>query len=129
MDPASLGIVVIFSLGLITGAATFSRVFSWLFSRYKNVTLAVLTGFLLGSLPKIWPWKNVELIYNKITQKFVTIQSLGELEGMDKEMYKIVSEILVLPGDYWGTPRLWMTLFTAICGFLLVFVFEYRKKV
>ena len=29
----------------------------WLFKNYKNLTLAVLTGFIIGSLNKIWPWK------------------------------------------------------------------------
>ncbi|MBQ5945259.1 DUF368 domain-containing protein [bacterium] len=35
----------------------FSNVLSWLFKHYKMITLASLTGFMLGSLNKIWPWK------------------------------------------------------------------------
>ncbi len=50
-------IVAILALGAIVGLLTFSKVLKWLFSNYKNYTLAVLTGFILGSLNKIWPWK------------------------------------------------------------------------
>ncbi len=49
-------IVVVFA-GAISGLLTFSRVLKWLFVNYKNYTLAILTGFIIGSLNKIWPWK------------------------------------------------------------------------
>ena len=43
--------------GAIVGLLAFSRVLKWLFAHYKNYTLAALTGFIVGSLNKIWPWK------------------------------------------------------------------------
>lgn len=46
-----------FALGAIVGLLSFSRILSWLFERYKTGTLAVLTGFILGSLSIIYPWK------------------------------------------------------------------------
>lgn len=49
--------VAIVGAGAIAGLLTFSRVLKWLFTNYKNYTLAVLTGFIIGSLNKIWPWK------------------------------------------------------------------------
>ncbi len=39
------------------GIVTFAQILTWLFKRYHDVTVAVLTGMLLGSLRKIWPWK------------------------------------------------------------------------
>lgn len=45
--------------GCIVGLLTFSRVLSWLFKHQEKVTLAILTGFMIGSLNKIWPWKEV----------------------------------------------------------------------
>ena len=53
-DFASVAIV---AAGAVAGLLTFSRVLKWLFTNYKNYTLAVLTGFIIGSLNKIWPWK------------------------------------------------------------------------
>lgn len=49
--------VAIVGAGAIAGLLTFSRVLKWLFTNFKNYTLAVLTGFIIGSLNKIWPWK------------------------------------------------------------------------
>ncbi|MEN0047091.1 MAG: DUF368 domain-containing protein [Bacteroidota bacterium] len=53
----SLLVLGIFGLGALLGLATFSRVLSWTFKHYKNTTLALLTGFMIGSLNKIWPWR------------------------------------------------------------------------
>lgn len=49
--------VAIVAAGALAGLLTFSRILKWLFTNYKNYTLAVLTGFIIGSLNKIWPWK------------------------------------------------------------------------
>ena len=43
--------------GAVVGLLLFSKVLKWLFAHHKNYTLAVLTGFIIGSLNKIWPWK------------------------------------------------------------------------
>ncbi len=58
-DARSLSIVVVFALGSLLGLATFSRVLTWAFKHYHNPTMAALTGFMAGSLNKIWPWKQV----------------------------------------------------------------------
>ena len=49
--------ISVFLAGAVVGLLSFSRVLKWLFKHYKNQTLAVLTGFIVGSLNKIWPWK------------------------------------------------------------------------
>ena len=49
--------VIIFMVGAVVGLLSFSKILKWLFANYKNYTLAVLTGFIIGSLNKIWPWK------------------------------------------------------------------------
>jgi putative membrane protein len=54
-----LWIVLIFGLGMIVGLFTFSKVLGYTFKKYPNPTLALLTGFLLGSLNKVWPWQQV----------------------------------------------------------------------
>ncbi|MFN3580995.1 MAG: DUF368 domain-containing protein [Pseudomonas sp.] len=52
-----LALIGVFVLGCITGLLSFSRVLSWLLGHARNITLAFLTGLLLGSLNKVWPWK------------------------------------------------------------------------
>ena len=45
------------ALGAAVGIVSFAQLLSWLFRRYHDLTVAVLTGFMLGSLRKVWPWK------------------------------------------------------------------------
>jgi putative membrane protein len=51
--------IVIFALGCVIGIISFAQVISWLFKKFHNATLALLTGFMVGSLNKVWPWKVV----------------------------------------------------------------------
>lgn len=51
--------LALFVGGAIVGLLSFSHVLKWLFKKYHNLTLALLTGFIIGSLNKVWPWKKV----------------------------------------------------------------------
>ena len=51
-------IIVPVAVGVVVGLLAFSHFLSWLLSRYGRQTMAVLTGFIFGSLGTIWPWKN-----------------------------------------------------------------------
>jgi len=51
--------IVIFCAGCFIGLVGFSRVLNALLNRYYNLTIAFLTGLMAGSLPRIWPWKEV----------------------------------------------------------------------
>jgi len=62
----------VFFLGSAFGLMSFSHILSWVFKHYKNQTLALLTGFILGSLSIIWPWKKVaESIIIKGKEKII----------------------------------------------------------
>ncbi len=53
-----------FMLGAVVGLALFSRFLSWLLSKYHSQTIAVLIGFLIGSLYVIWPYQHREYVQN-----------------------------------------------------------------
>ncbi len=53
----NIKVMLIFAAGAFIGITTFSRVLSYALKNFRNITLAVLTGFMLGSLNKVWPWK------------------------------------------------------------------------
>lgn len=53
--------LIVFALGAVVGLALFSRFLTWLFSKYHDISVAILAGFMLGSARKIWPWKEVVL--------------------------------------------------------------------
>lgn len=86
-NTTSLIVVVVFGLGCLAGLLSFSRILSWTFKKFEYRTLAALTGFLLGSLNKVWPWKHVEQIY---------VKHLGEI---DEEVVVIV-EKSVMPAQH-----------------------------
>lgn len=102
-DPSmdALIIVVVFALGCLTGLIAFSRVLSWTFKNYKNETLAILTGFIVGSLNKIWPWRIVNEIVIKETEAHIYYPETADLlPSLAKDDYKLLSEFNVLPQNY-----------------------------
>ena len=52
-----LVVLSLFASGCVVGLLLFSKLLKWLFNNYERVVIALLTGFLLGSLNKLWPWK------------------------------------------------------------------------
>lgn len=108
-------VMIVFALGCISGLMTISRLLSWTFKYFRTPTLAVLTGFMIGSLNKIWPWRDpVEWLRD-------TSGNIIMADGFPK---KILAEKNVLPADFDGTPyTLWVIIF-AIIGFALVFLLE-----
>lgn len=58
----NFGVLIPLALGCIIGLVVFSRLLSYLFERYKDQTIAILTGFVAGSLLIIWPWKSTKYL-------------------------------------------------------------------
>ena len=52
-------VIAVFGAGVCIGITSFSHILSYALAHFRNITLAVLTGFMLGSLNKVWPWKEV----------------------------------------------------------------------
>lgn len=98
-----IGLVV---MGAIIGILSFSRILKWLFTNFRLMTLAILTGFIAGSLNKIWPWKNV-------------LDSV-----IIKEKIVILEETSVLPQNFDGDPQLVFAIIATILGFLLILLLE-----
>lgn len=57
ISSVSLNILFPLALGCAVGLIFFSHVIAWIFKHFENQTLALMTGFVLGSLVVIWPWK------------------------------------------------------------------------
>nr|WP_298999432.1 DUF368 domain-containing protein [uncultured Allomuricauda sp.] len=99
-------IVLTVAIGAIFGLLSFARLLKWMFSHYKNLTLALLTGFILGSLNKIWPWKKV-----------LQTKTFG-----DKTI--VTDEMNIWPWSFEGDNQLALAIVLAITGFSLIFILE-----
>ena len=67
--------IAVFGLGCIIGLLSFSRVISWLLKHYHAITISFLSGFMLGSINKIWPWKRIlsyRMSSSGVQQPFIT---------------------------------------------------------
>lgn len=72
-ETSQFSVVIFFALGCIVGVFTLSRVLHWGYVRFRDQVLAILTGFMLGSLNKIWPWQEViQTTFDKKGREIVT---------------------------------------------------------
>lgn len=62
LNALNLLVLFTFGIGALVGLMSFSRVLSYALKNFRNVTLALLSGFMLGSLNKVWPWKETETL-------------------------------------------------------------------
>ena len=99
--------IIVFMLGAVVGLLTFSRILKWLFFTYKNYTLATLTGFIIGSLNKIWPWQ--EIISWRTNSKGVEVP---------------FNTTSVSPFSFEGDSQLMIAILLAIIGFGLILLLE-----
>ena len=80
----------IFLIGSVFGLMTFSHILSFLLKKYKDITLAILTGFIIGSLVMIWPWSTKTEIINKPIIEYLYIPKL--------DLETIITSILIITG-------------------------------
>ena len=93
--------------GALVGLLTFSRVLKWLFKNYNNLTLALLTGFILGSLNKVWPWKEV-------------LSWRTNSKGQEVPLL----EQSILPSSFEGEPQVIYAVILMIIGFFTIIILE-----
>jgi len=99
--------LALFVGGAIVGLLSFSHVLKWLFKKYHNLTLALLTGFIIGSLNKVWPWKKV-LTWRENT------------EGLQVPFL----EESVSPFAFDGDNKIVLAISFMVIGFLTIFLLE-----
>ena len=102
-----LDVITIFGVGCITGLLAFSKLLKWLFKNYHDITIALLIGFLIGSLNKIWPWK--ETIQTRIN-------SHGEIVPFTQNN--------VLPSNFEGDSNIIEVIFLSLIGIVIIYLLE-----
>ena len=115
LNEGNLTVIAVLLVGALCGIISFSHLLSWLLKKYHHLTIALLSGFMIGSLNKIWPWKEtVEEYFDShglaqpLIQKNILPGRFTELSGNDSQL-------------------LWAILL-GLAGFLLIFAFEAISK-
>lgn len=101
--------IAVFVSGCLIGVLSFSHLLKYLFANFKNFILAFLSGTLIGSLLKIWPWKN------NIGDAPILVHSDGREDWM---------QVNVMPKDFAGEPNVFYAILLTIVGFLVVYILE-----
>jgi len=106
-----LPVIMVFVLGCFLGLLGFSRFLSWILTHYRFPTLALLAGFMIGSLNKVWPWK--EVIAYRINHEGQQVAALDRS---------------ILPAFYFektgADPQLFQAILFAALGVFLVVAIE-----
>lgn len=119
----------VFALGCLAGLLSFTKVVSYFFKHYRETTLAVLAGFMIGSIHKIWPWRNPSVLFDKNTGQNSKDFDLSKLTFHDfEENYKVVLDTNVFPEQYFADANVSLCIMAAIAGFFSVLILSQLGK-
>ncbi|PCH69294.1 MAG: DUF368 domain-containing protein [Bacteroidales bacterium] len=106
-----LDVIAVVGAGAVVGLLSFSNLLSWLLKKYHNMTIGLLSGFMIGSLNKVWPWKN-------------TVSTFIDRHGVEKPLLQ--ENILPTAFDkiIGQESQLMFAILLAIAGFLLIWMME-----
>tara|TARA_B100000768_G_scaffold180463_1_gene200508 strand:+ start:60972 stop:61868 length:897 start_codon:yes stop_codon:yes gene_type:complete len=107
LNSRNLKMILIFGAGAVVGLLSFSKLLKWFFEKYNRLTLAVITGFMIGSMNKIWPWK-IALTF-RTNSKGVKIP---------------LNEESISPFNFDGDPQLLQAIGLIIFGVLIILILE-----
>ncbi|MDO8953053.1 MAG: DUF368 domain-containing protein [Draconibacterium sp.] len=106
-----IAVIITFLAGAVIGIISFSHVLSWLLKKHHNLTIALLSGFMVGSLNKVWPWKKV---VETFTDRHGEIKPLIEENILPATYEQLTGNQAFLGG----------AVILAVIGFVLIFVIE-----
>lgn len=107
----NIGVILLFIVGAVAGIISFSHLLSWLLKNYHTLTVSLLTGFMVGSLNKVWPWKE-------------TIQTYIDSHGVEKALVETNISPLRFGELTQTDPLLWQAIVMCVVGFFLIWGIE-----
>jgi putative membrane protein len=106
-----LTVLIPTGIGMVAGLLAFSHFLSWVFKRYRNQTISLLTGFILGSLGILWPWQKTVFMVDELGNNI--------LKRGEPVVFKYIRYI----PDYIDREVVFAILF-AIAGIITIWVIE-----
>ncbi|MEZ6044481.1 MAG: DUF368 domain-containing protein [Planctomycetaceae bacterium] len=103
---SELGSLGVFALGALIGLLGFSKVLRWLLERYEMIVLAILCGFMLGSLRRIWPFQT----------------------DTTPEVTKFKDKIFINSWPDFGSGSTWLSLLLMLIAFIAVLLLDRTQR-
>ncbi|MEG0789935.1 MAG: DUF368 domain-containing protein [Alistipes sp.] len=107
----NIPVMAVFIVGALAGIISFSHLLSWLLKHWHDVTISLLMGFMIGSLNKVWPWKEVVETYTTGHGEVVPLVEQNVFPAQYEALTQIPAQIGAAIG-------------LCVVGFLLIYVIE-----
>ena len=111
----NIGVMLLFIVGAVAGIISFSHLLSWLLKKHHTATVATLTGFMVGSLNKVWPWEETLETY---TDSHGVVRPLVEANVSPHYFQELTQ----------SDPLLVEAIVMCIVGFVLIYGIEFIGK-
>lgn len=110
----NIGVLVVFAIGAVAGIVSFSHVLSWLLAKWHDATVTMLMGFMIGSLNKVWPWKQ-------------TLETYLDSHGVEQPL--VQANVSPMQFEVLGSEsHLVLAIVSCVAGFALIYVIEMIGK-
>ena len=110
----NIGVLVLFAIGAVVGIVSFSHVLSWLLNKWHDATVTMLMGFMIGSLNKVWPWKQ-------------TLETYLDSHGVEQPLAQ--ANVSPMQFEVLGSEsHLVLAIVSCVAGFALIYVIELIGK-
>ncbi len=110
----NIGVLVVFAIGAVAGIVSFSYVLSWLLAKWHDATVTMLMGFMIGSLNKVWPWKQ-------------TLETYLDSHGVEQPL--VQANVSPMQFEVLGSEsHLVLAIVSCVAGFALIYVIEMIGK-
>ena len=110
----NIGVLALFAVGAIVGIVSFSHVLSWLLAKWHDATVTMLMGFMIGSLNKVWPWKQ-------------TLETYLDSHGVEQPL--VQTNVSPVQFETLGSEsHLVLAIVSCVIGFALIYIIELIGK-
>ena len=110
----NIGVLALFAVGAVAGIVSFSHVLSWLLAKWHDATVTLLMGFMIGSLNKVWPWKQ-------------TLETYLDSHGVEQPL--VQANVSPAQFEMLGSEsHLTLAIVSCVVGFALIYIIELIGK-
>jgi putative membrane protein len=115
INERDISILIPVAIGAVGGLIAFSHILSWVFKKFRNETISILTGFILGSVSILWPWQQAAYLTD-ISGNFIL-----------KDGKEVITHYTRYLPDQFGS-EFWFTIACVLLGIISIWAIEKLAK-